>query len=54
MLKEPRLKEHLNLENLTIMGAQKVKTHILLSCIGLIADEIAVERLNNQQDQVAA
>lgn len=36
-----RLKEHLNLENVTVMGKEKVLTHVLLSCIALIAAKIA-------------
>lgn len=49
-----RLKEHLNLENLTVMGANKVKTHVLLSCISLIAGKLAIERLNRKQDRAVA
>lgn len=40
-----KLKKHLNLENLTVMGAQKVKTHVLLSCISLIVSKLAIEKL---------
>ncbi len=43
-----RLKTHLNLENLTAMGAKKVETHVLLSCISLIAGKIAI---NKQKDR---
>jgi transposase len=49
-----RLKEHLNLENLIVMGAMKVKTHVLLSCISLIAGKLEVDRLNQTQDRAAA
>ncbi len=32
------------------MGANKVKTHVLLSCISLIAGKLVLERLNSKQD----
>jgi transposase len=49
-----RLKEHLNLENLTVMGAKKVKTHLLLSSISLIAARIAAEKIKLQNQTLAA
>jgi len=49
-----RLKEHLNLENLTVRGAKKVKTHILLSSISLIAARIAAEKIKLQNQVLAA
>ncbi|WP_281244111.1 transposase [Halanaerobium salsuginis] len=49
-----RLKEHLNLENLTVMGAKKVKTHLLLSSISLIATRIAAEKIKLQNQVLAA
>jgi len=49
-----RLKEHLNLENLTVMGAKKIKTHLLLSSISLIAARITVEKIKLQNQILAA
>ncbi|WP_308812581.1 transposase [Halanaerobium saccharolyticum] len=49
-----RLKEHLNLENLTVMGTKKVKTHLLLSSISLIAARIAAEKIKLQNQVLAA
>ena len=49
-----RLKEHLNLENLTVRGAKKVKTHLLLSSISLIAARIAAEKIKLQNQVLAA
>lgn len=49
-----RLKENLGLKNVRVMGKKKVKTHILLSCIGLIAAKITVEKLKNQEKELAA
>jgi transposase, IS5 family len=49
-----RLKEHLNLENLTLMGAKKVETHVLLSCISLITGKIAIEKLKGHSNISAA
>ena len=49
-----RLKEHLNLKNLTVMGAEKVKTHVLLSCISLIAGKISVEKQKSREINSAA
>lgn len=49
-----RLKKQLNLENLTVMGARKVKVHILLSCISLIAAKLAVERNKKHTGKTAA
>ncbi|MFW6229790.1 MAG: transposase [Halanaerobium sp.] len=49
-----RLKEHLNLENLTVMGAEKVMTHVLLSCISLIASKISVEKQKSREIHSAA
>ena len=49
-----RLKEHLNLKNLTVMGAEKVKTHVLLSCISLIAGKISVEKQKSKEINSAA
>lgn len=49
-----RLKKHLNLENLTVMGAKKVKVHVLLSCISLIAGNIAIKRLEDRSQMPKA
>ena len=49
-----RLKENLNLKNVKVMGAKKVKTHILLNCITLIAGKIAVETQNTKESKEAA
>jgi len=38
-----RLKKNLNLENLTVRGIEKVRSHVLLSMIGLISAQIALE-----------
>jgi hypothetical protein len=42
-----RLKENLNLENVKVMGAKKVRTHVLLSCIALITSKITIEKINS-------
>lgn len=49
-----RLKENLNLTNITVMGARKVRVHVLLSCISLIAGKLAVERTKKSTEKAAA
>jgi len=49
-----RLKEHLNLKNLTVMGVKKVESHVLLSCISLIAGKIALKRQEELNEIPAA
>lgn len=49
-----RLKEHLNLENITVRGAKKAEVHVLLSCISLIASKIALEKQKAKQISTAA
>jgi len=49
-----RLKEHLNLENITVMGAKKAEVHVLLSCISLLAGKIAIEKQKDKQLSTAA
>jgi len=49
-----RLKEHLNLKNLTVMGAEKVETHVLLSCISLITSKIALKKQEDRTKITAA
>ena len=49
-----RLKENLNLKNLTVMGAKKVETHVLLSCINLIAGKIALKKQEELNEIPAA
>lgn len=48
-----RLKEHLNLENITVMGKKSVLTHVLLSCIALIAAKIATFKFDLVEIKVA-
>ena len=48
-----RLKENLNLENIKVIGAKKMRTHVLLSCIALITSKIAIEKINSQTSKAA-
>ncbi|WP_205665617.1 transposase [Anoxybacter fermentans] len=48
-----KLKELLNLENITVMGIEKVKTHVLLNCIVLIAVKIASFKSSLIQNKAA-
>ena len=50
----PSIKEHLNLKNLTVMGAKKVESHVLLSCISLIAGKIALKKQEELNEFPAA
>ena len=49
-----RLKEHLNLKNLTVRGAKKAKTHVLLSCISLLAGKITLKKQEERSKITAA
>ena len=49
-----RLKENLNLKNVKVMGAKKVKTHILLNCITLIAGKLAIENPKSKESREVA
>ena len=49
-----RLKENLGLKNVRVRGKENVKTHILLSCIGLITAKITTEKLKTCQKEQAA
>lgn len=44
-----RLKEHFGLNNFKVQGFKKVYAHILLSCISLVAANIAVHQKNRKQ-----
>ncbi|MDD4802665.1 MAG: transposase, partial [Syntrophomonas sp.] len=44
-----RLKEHIGLDNLTLRGLAKVKTHAYLCAISLLATVIAVNSVKKEQ-----
>lgn len=48
-----RLKGHLNLENVTVMCISKVKIHVFLSCIALIAAHFVTHRNSLALDKAA-
>ena len=48
-----RLKDNFNLNNIKVMGAEKVKTHILINLIAMIASKLAIESVNRNHSKVA-
>ncbi len=48
-----RIKEHLLADNLTLVGIKKVKVHMLLSCITLIAGTLAANQKQKQCKKAA-